>query len=124
MYNILKWFIKRGSSTSKTLPICIHDQVNYKLHGACWIFSKLYFEIFDGLDESTFLYGEEDILYLHMMRNSLTTLYTPDLVIYHKEDSSTSERLPDSMQKVKFVSKHCIDSLKYYLELLRKYDVK
>ena len=123
LYKIYK-VLKRFKRTSKAPLVCIQDQVNYKLHGACWIFSKLYFEIFDGLDESTFLYGEEDILYLHVISNSLKTLYTPDIVIYHKEDSSTDETLPDNMQKVRFVSENCINSLNCYLELLKKYNVK
>jgi len=96
-------------------------QIDYKLHGAFWIFSDKYFEKFDGLDDSTFLYGEEDILYLHVIMNDLQTLYIPELAIYHKEDASTNEALPNAKAKTLFVSEKCIESLKIYLEIYSKY---
>lgn len=110
-------------SKSRHGEICyLDDKINYKLHGSFWIFSQKYFETFHGLDESTFLYGEEDILYLHLMKNKLSTLYTPDIRIFHKEDSSTNEMLPSDSQKMLFTSRNCIDSLEIYLKIFDEYE--
>lgn len=100
----------------------LSDQIDYKLHGAFWVFSEIYFTKFNGLDDSTFLYGEEDILYLHLMKNGLHSLYTPEIVIYHKEDSSTNEAIPKSHKKVRFVSENCVQSLYKYVALLEEYE--
>lgn len=119
IYIALKLSKKKSKEIKELYYIC--DQTNFKLHGACWIFSRKYFEKFDGLDTSTFLYGEEDILYLHMMMNNMKTLYTPELIIYHKEDSSTEEAIPNDLKKVQFVSENCIKSLQTYISVYRNY---
>lgn len=104
-----------------TRPVHLEDQQNVKLHGCFWIFSPDYFTMFDYLDEATFLYMEEDIIFLHLMRNGLTSLYTPDVIAYHKEYSSTNEKFRNSREKQNFIFHHCIASQKYYLELWDKY---
>lgn len=119
LYNLLS-SIKKKKATDKTSHL--EDRVDFKLHGSFWVFSSTYFEHFDGLDDSTFLYGEEDILYLHIIKNGLHTLYTPDIKIFHKEDSSTNKVYATKKEKVKFVSENAIKSLNIYLALLDKYD--
>lgn len=104
-----------------TRPVHLEDQQNVKLHGCFWIFSPDYFTMFDYLDEATFLYMEEDIIFLHLMRNGLTSLYTPDVIAYHKEYSSTNEKFRNSREKQNFIFHHCIASQKYYIELWDKY---
>lgn len=99
----------------------LYDQINHQLHGSFWIFSKEYFNFFDGIDPKTFLYGEESILFLHLMMNKLTTLYTPELCIYHKEDSSTNSFLGTTKEKSDFVSKHSIESLNIYMDIYNDY---
>ena len=69
---------KRKNDNKSNVNVSIEEQINYKLHGAFWIFSPNYFEKFECLDESTFLYGEEDILFLHLRKNNLLTLYIPN----------------------------------------------
>lgn len=100
----------------------LEDKVDYKLHGSFLVFSELFFQDFNGLDESTFLYAEEDILYLHLIKNGHRTLYTPDIRVYHKEDSATNEAIPDDVKKMRFVSDNCIRSLQVYLRLLDEYN--
>lgn len=124
-YNLL-YLYKLLSKIKKSKPIqsthFLQDNIDFKLHGCFWVFSKKYFEVFDGLDESTFLYGEEDILYLHLMKNNLHTLYTPDILVYHKEDSSTNAMLSNSKQKEKFVAENCIKSLNIYIDVYNRYN--
>lgn len=84
---------------------------NVKLHGSCWVFSPCYFEHFSGLNESTFLYFEEDILYVELMRKNLKTVYNPRLKIKHIEDSSTNFIVKNSRKKSIFVLKNEVKSL-------------
>lgn len=62
---------------------------NIVLHGCCLVFSKEYIDKFDGIDERTFLYHEEELLYERLRKNNLKIVYNPKLKIYHKEFSST-----------------------------------
>ncbi len=62
---------------------------NIVLHGCCLIFSKQYINKFDGIDDRTFLYHEEELLYERLRKNDMINVYNPDLKIYHKEYGST-----------------------------------
>lgn len=97
---------------------------NVEIHGCFMVFSENYISRFDGLDPSTFLYMEEDILFLHLMKNDLKSVYCPDIVIYHKEDASTDAVLKNSHKKNAFVYKNCISSLGNYVKILTTYDEK
>lgn len=97
---------------------------NVEIHGCFMVFSENYISRYDGLDPSTFLYMEEDILFLHLMKNNLKSVYCPDIVIYHKEDASTDAVLKNSHKKNAFVYRNCMNSLKSYLEILKTYDEK
>lgn len=63
---------------------------NVKLHGCCLVLSPDYIKQYDGLNETTFLYLEEDMLFLEMQRASHLMLYSPNVYIYHAEDASTN----------------------------------
>lgn len=117
LYSFLKKFKKKNPRPQKITHL--NDLTDCKTHGSFWILSREYFSSFEKLNPRTFLYGEEDILYLSVVKEGLHTLYTPDILIYHKENSSTDAALPNSADKARFVSKHCIDSLNIYLELLK-----
>lgn len=92
---------------------------NYMLNGSCLIFSKDYLNNYDGLYDKTFLYAEEDILYYICKRDKLKMLYSPDLEIYHKEDSSTNSLFTSNSSKRRFVYKNRIKSLEILLNLIR-----
>ena len=96
------------------------DLNGVQLHGSCLIFSRSYIERFDGLFSKTFMYMEEDILYYLCSKNDLKTLYTPDLVIYHKEDSSTDALLGSNARKQRFVLRHSIKSCWHLFRLMDK----
>lgn len=124
--NLLKIYfklsnIKRSLNPPKVKEVCLVDKLNVRLHGCFWIFSEEYFKKYDGLDEATFLYMEEDVLYLHLMMNGLRSLYTPDIIIYHKECSSTKDVYKNSKNKYRFVYSHCVESQQYYIQLWKRY---
>ncbi|WP_176699139.1 glycosyltransferase family 2 protein [Clostridium sp. C105KSO13] len=97
-------------------------QENIKLHGCFLIFSKEYMKSFDGLDESTFLFWEEEILYKHMISNSKKMVYDPEIKIFHMEDAATDVLKAKKREKMIFMLTHYIDSLEKLKELYVKYE--
>ena len=98
----------------------ITPQQNRILHGCFLVFSPHFFEQFDGFDERTFLYMEEEILYKHLMDKGLTTLYCPEMTVFHKEDASTDAALKLTRRKIQFVCENNIKSLNVYIDLLNE----
>lgn len=95
---------------------------NVQLHGCFLCFSKNYFERYDGFFPKTFLYMEEDILFYLARKENLTTVYTPELKIYHKEDSaSKAEWTSDkerAIKKAQFVLESAIEFKKLRMDSL------
>lgn len=108
------------------IPVPIKDnykpQFNVKLHGSFLIFSQDYISRFDGLDTQTFMYFEEDFLFLRLMKNNLLSLYHPSLVIFHKEDASTDSALGKGRKKRMFTDSENVKSMNIYIEELKKYE--
>lgn len=102
---------------------------NVKLHGCFWVFTPNYISKFDGINSKTFLYNEEPLLFLRCIKYNLKTVYLPELVVFHKEDSSTNSiNFKGEVFKRRFVYKHLIkskwiliaESLKYKFYTLHK----
>lgn len=91
------------------------------LHGACYIFSPIYIEMFDGLDPRTFLYWEEDILMLKLKMIGLSVLYSSDLSIRHKEDVSTKLAYGEKNKKAIWMEKQLISSSRVYEKIYKEY---
>ncbi|KYC64650.1 glycosyltransferase [Heyndrickxia coagulans] len=99
------------------------EQHNVQLHGACLIFSPGYVKKFNGLYSKTFMYMEEDILYYISIREGLRILYTPEIKIFHKEDSSTNALFPDNNRnKRTFIYKNTIKSAKELIKLKKDFN--
>lgn len=61
------------------------------LHGCCIFFSPQFISKFDdAFYPGTFLYGEEELLYLKCQRNGLKSVYFPSITIQHLEDVATN----------------------------------
>ncbi len=93
---------------------------NIILHGCCLIFSKEYINRFEGLNPKTFLYCEEELLFLRLKKNNLLSLYDNEINIIHNEDSSTNHLYPDKRKKEIFFLKNYIKSNKILLKELKK----
>lgn len=98
------------------------DVVDLKLHGACLIFSPRYINQFEGLNPNTFLYMEEDILYVQLKKNGLVSLYSPDLEIYHLEDAATNLTVNKKIAKRRFIYKNHIKSIRVLLKEIENYE--
>ena len=93
---------------------------NIVLHGCFLIFSPEYVSRFDGLDDRTFLYKEEQLLYLRILRNKLKTVYNPELIILHNESSATRTTNSKKRKRNILTCKNQIKSSKIVLSEIRK----
>ncbi|MBQ7445133.1 MAG: glycosyltransferase [Clostridia bacterium] len=112
----------RQKDTYVKQPLNSHQyQKQVVLQGAFLVFSKKAFESIAGFNESTFLYYEEQLLYLNLLRHSLTIVYDPEICIYHKQGRATDNSRGTSRRKDLFLTQCLIDSNKVLLRDLDKY---
>lgn len=90
------------------------------LQGCFLVFSEKAFEYIKGFDERTFLYYEEPILYLSLMKYDLVTVFDPEIVIYHKEGRSTSSVAKKNKDKLLFINKCYQQSAIILLNILKE----
>ncbi len=99
-----------------------NNQKIYKvqLHGCFYIFSKKYFDYFDGFDSRTFLYMEEEILFQHLLNKNLISVYLPQIEVFHEEDASTNAMLQKRPRnKQIFFLKHHRKSICVLLDIIK-----
>lgn len=96
------------------------DSLGLKLHGSCLIFSREYINHFDGLNPNTFLYMEEDILFVRLKKNGLKSLYSPDLEILHLEDAATNMIIRKGATKRRFIYRNHLKSIQALIKEVRK----
>lgn len=61
------------------------------IHGCFLIFSKKYFEYYDGIPEITKFYAEEELIYLNVKSQNLLSVYNPNIRILHRVNGSVSK---------------------------------
>ena len=126
LYEKIKFGIKKRSKKDLNFSLKNYNenvdkrQENVVLHGCFLIFSKKYMDKFDGLDDRTFLYMEEKILQSHLLQNKMLSVYNPNIVIYHNEDSSTKTITKTRRKKELFILKNANKSAKILLKELKK----
>lgn len=91
------------------------------LHGCCLVFSSVFFSKFKGFDNRTFLYFEEEILFAHVVKTGLKSIYVPEIEIWHKEDGSTDSILSQPSKKKMFLVSNILRSIQIYREVLNEY---
>lgn len=94
---------------------------NVILHGCCLVFSPKYISKSEGLLEKTFLYREEELLYIQVYMNEMITVYNPELKIFHNELSSTKASNNNNEKKNRFRYKNLIKANKILEKELKKY---
>ncbi len=92
-----------------------------ELHGCCWIFSREFINLRDGLNESTFMYGEEDILFYELLLSGLVSLYVPDICVLHKGKRATKMTFDDYKRMKVFEISNRIKSLRCVLNVSQEY---
>lgn len=86
-------------------------QTQVELQGAFLVFSQKAFKYIEGFDERTFLYYEEQLLYLALIRAKQTIVYDPRICIYHKDGCATSKAAGKKKQKRLFQIRCNIESI-------------
>jgi GT2 family glycosyltransferase len=93
---------------------------NVRLHGCCLVFSPLYISQLDGIDDRTFLYSEEDILYAQMMKKKLKTVFNPELKIFHKGGKTTKNIISGSLKIRRFQYKELLRSSQILKKVIKE----
>ena len=79
------YMAKLGKTVTKN-DLANYESKNIILHGSFIIFTDLFINSFDEIfDSRTFLYCEEELLYLKLRKNNFDTLYTTDIEVIHNE---------------------------------------
>ena len=89
-----------------------------QLSGCFLIFSRDYINRFDGLNPNTFLYMEEELLFLRIKKNGLKTVYQPSIETLHKGESSTASVLRSNIRRRRFGYRERIKSTFVILKTL------
>lgn len=92
--NLLNLYLKIKSlfRKKKTITNGEKEELNVALHGCALIFSKKYYKKFENIFyPNTFLFHEEEFLYLRCRHHKLISLYSPELEIIHKEGQSVAK---------------------------------
>lgn len=88
------------------------------LHGCCLIFTPVFFDRLKGFDDRTFLYVEEELLYVELKKEKLKSIYYPKLEIYHLEDVSTKATLKTNKEIERFKNRCIHQSLEILIKEL------
>lgn len=102
----------------RSAGIFLKRRENVVAHGCFIIFSNEYFNYFKGLDPRTFMYAEEDVLYIHLLEKKLLSVYQPNIVIYHKGGSSIKASYKADIKRKIFQYTNYINAIIAYLSLL------
>lgn len=96
---------------------------DYILPGCMLLLTPSYFQVYDNLDSRTFLYCEEELLYLRCKRVGLKQKLVEELSLFHKIGRS-SEVLYHN--KINIYNRYLLNSYKFVLwesikDIIRKY---
>ena len=104
--------------------IFLKRRENVVAHGCFIILSKTYFTHFNGLDPRTFMYAEEDVLFVHILEKKLLSVYQPNIVVYHKGGSSIKTTFKANKKRKIFLYTNYINAIKAYLKLIEELKMK
>lgn len=93
---------------------------NIILHGCCLIFTPVYLKKFsDAFNPKTFMFREEELLFLRLKNVGLKNVYNPQLDVLHLEDVSTNATYRRKRARDLFMCRCQIDSLKILISELQ-----
>lgn len=94
-------------------------QQNIILHGCFLVFSPKYLKKFNGLDNRTFMYREEELLAIRLLKNNMLSIYCPDIQIYHDEYGATRAVSKSNYKKNRFFYRNQLKSCNIILKELK-----
>ena len=118
----VKNFVKRVYGQKLKLVNKSDRKENVLLHGACLVFSKTFFDFYkEPFDTRTFLYKEEELLFLRILRKKLISVFLPNLIVFH-EGGSSSVKNKNLNQIFKFRAENYLNSLNILLSEIKDYE--
>ncbi len=91
------------------------EQLDKIVHGCCIIFTPLFLKKLKGFNSETFMFNEEELLFLDVREQGLHSLYCPRLAVQHLEDVSTDRAYGTEDKKLKFIYSNKVKSMKILL---------
>lgn len=124
---LLQYFPTTGSKLRKLKQMFSknlqNSLENVVLHGCFLVFSPQFVTTFDSaFDNRTFMYREEELLYIKVRLNNLKTLYCPKLSIIHLEDLATNSIVKTQAEKFQFIKENQILSLEILIDTMKEID--
>ncbi len=117
---IVKKIINKPAKIDKEVMDVNKYYSNVVLHGCFLVFSKEFFSKYKGFDERTFLYHEEELLFLRLKKSNLKSIYNPSITIFHEEDAATDFYIPNERRRAIFKLKNVYKSNKVLISELKK----
>ena len=114
---IKKYFLHKNDRTVQSVMERI--EFNVGLHGCFWVFSPLFISNFDGIPEVTYMYWEEWLLYDLCIQNRITSVYDPDIKVFHIGKVSTSQTKKNRNASIRLRYKREIESCKLLIQFAR-----
>lgn len=111
-------FFKKQKAIHRNMEFHQYQQ-QVVLQGCFLVFSNKAFDYVGGFMPDTFLYYEEPILYLELMKHNLVTVYNPQICIYHKDGRATKTVTKNPKERLLFVNQCYQDSARVLLIKLR-----
>lgn len=117
---IQKIFLHKNKNSGREHGDFWRYQTQVELQGAFLVFSQKAFNYIDGFDPRTFLYYEEQLLYLSLIRAGQTIVYDPRISIYHKDGMATKNIRATTKNKMRILNKYNLESLEILLAEMNK----
>lgn len=113
--NILKKYLHKNKKIKLDKS---RRRENVLLQGACLVFSKKFFDYYnEPFDKRTFLYKEEELLFLRCLKYDLSTVFLPSLIVFHEGAVSTVKNTKKN-QLFAFRARYYLESLRILIKEL------
>lgn len=93
---------------------------NIILHGSCLFFTPKAIHDSFLFNDKTFLFREEELLFLYLKKHDFISVYQPNILIKHLEDVSTDSIVQSSAHKKYFLLKNQVKSLSILVNEMEK----
>lgn len=121
LYKIFPYYVRKRPLNRKNNDLyrSLKRRENIICHGSFIILSRVFFMHYDGIDVRSFMYGEEDILYMQIKSKHLKIVYNPSIIVFHKEGSSVKAMNKNRKKTILTLSRY-IQAEKGYLRFLKE----
>lgn len=91
----------------------------YRVYGCCMLLKNSVMQVIDGMDESTFLYNEENILAERMLKNNYFFFYNAEVSIKHNHGASQRGMSTEQKKRIRLIRQR---SSEIYLKKYRHFN--